>query len=71
MRVNCLLMSCDPNIQQAVAQVFAGIDLHVSEDAVSALELISRSHFDGFIVDCDGMKHGAEIMLAYLVIGEL
>jgi len=55
-------MSRDPKMQQAVAQVFAGIDLHVSEDAVSALELISRSHFDGFIVDCDGMKHGAEII---------
>jgi ActR/RegA family two-component response regulator len=55
-------MSRDPKMQQAVAQVFAGIDLHVSEDAVSALELISGSHFDGFIVDCDGMKHGAEII---------
>src|SRR5438552_5455934 len=55
-------MSRDPNLQRAAAQVFAGIDLHVSEDAVSALELISRSHFDGFIVDCDGMKHGTEII---------
>jgi len=33
--------------------------------------LSAEGHFDGFIVDCDGMKHGAEIMLAYLVIGEL
>jgi len=55
-------MSRDPNLQRAAAQVFAGIDLHVSEDAVSALELISRSHFDVFIVDCDGMKHGTEII---------
>jgi len=49
-------------MQQAVAQVFARIDLHVQEDPISALELISRSHFDGFIVDCDGMKHGTEII---------
>ena len=49
-------------MRQAMAPAFAGIDLHVHEDPISALELISRSHFDGFIVDCDGMKHGTEII---------
>ena len=62
MRVSCLLISSDPEVQRATAQVFGGIDLHVNEDAVSALELLSRSHFDGFIIDCDGMAHGTEIV---------
>ena len=55
MRVSCLLVSRDPEVQRATAQVFGAIDLHVNEDSLPALELLSRSHFDGFIVDCDGI----------------
>lgn len=47
-------------------QVLGGIDLHVNEDIVSTLELLSRSHFDGFIIDCDGMAHGTETLLEEL-----
>jgi DNA-binding response OmpR family regulator len=61
-RVNILLVSRDPEVQQAVAQVFAGIDLHVHDGPMSALDLIGRSHFDGFIVDCDGLRYGTEII---------
>jgi DNA-binding response OmpR family regulator len=61
-RLNCLLLSHDPAIQHAVAQVFAGIDLEFKEDTISAFELLSRSHFDAFIVDCDALEHGTEII---------
>jgi DNA-binding response OmpR family regulator len=57
-----MLISGDQAIQHAVEQVFVGIDLHVKEDTISAFELLSSSHFDAFIVDCDGMKHGTEIV---------
>jgi len=51
-------------MQHAVAQVFVGIDLEVKEDAISALELLSRSHFDAFIVECDTLEHATEIIPA-------
>lgn len=62
MLVNSLLVSCDPQVQDTTAQVFAGIDLRLREDSRSALELISRSHFDGFIIDCEGLEDGTSIV---------
>jgi hypothetical protein len=62
MRVNCLLVSRDPHVKNVVGEVFGGTDLRLREDAVAALEMIGRSHFDGFIVDCDGVQQGAEII---------
>lgn len=62
MRVNCLLVTRDPHVQQVVADVFAGIDLRLRPDALSALEMIGRSHFDGFIIDCDGVERGDEVI---------
>jgi len=62
-RFNGLLLSHDPAMQHAVAQVFVGIDLEVKEDTISAFELLSRSHFDAFIVDCDALEHATEIIL--------
>lgn len=51
-------------MQTLVAKVFAEIDLRVREDTLGALELISRSHFDAFVIDCDGMQRGTEIIVA-------
>ena len=62
MLVNSLLVSRDPQVQDTTAQVFAGVDLRLREDTASALELISRSHFDGFIIDCDGLEDGKNIV---------
>lgn len=62
MHVNCLLVTQDAQVKHTVADVFAGIDLRLRQDALSALEIIGRSHFDGFIVDCDGVDRGAEII---------
>lgn len=64
MRVNCLLVSRDSQVQKLVAEVFAEIDLRLREDTLAALDLITRSHFDGFIIDCDGMERGTEIIIA-------
>lgn len=62
MQVNSLLVARDPQVQDIVSDVFAGIDLRLREDTSSALELISKSHFDGFIIDCDGMEKGKDIV---------
>lgn len=62
MQVNSLLIAHDPQVQEIVSDVFAGIDLRLREDTSSALELISRSHFDGFIVDCDGIEKGRDVV---------
>jgi DNA-binding response OmpR family regulator len=62
MNVNCLLVSRDAKVQQVVADVLAGIDLRLREDALSALEIIGRSHFDGFVIDCDGVERGCEVV---------
>jgi DNA-binding response OmpR family regulator len=62
--LNGLLVSSDSHIQQSVAEIFAGIDLRVSKDSTSALQLINCTHFDGLIIDCDEMESGMEIIVA-------
>lgn len=64
MRLNSLLVSRDPDVQQAVADVFDGIEVRQREDGISALDVIGRSHFDGFVIDCDGIERGTEIIAA-------
>jgi DNA-binding response OmpR family regulator len=63
-RINTLVVSRDSQVQQSVAAVFSGADVRLCEDSVSALELIGRGHFDGFIIDCDGLDRGTEVILA-------
>lgn len=64
MRVNSLLITRDSQVQDTVAEVFAGIDLRLREDTQSAVELIGKSHFDAFIIDCDGTEDGRNILAA-------
>lgn len=47
-----------------MAEVFAGVDLRVSNDSTSALQLICCTHFDGLVIDCDEMERGMEIIVA-------
>lgn len=61
MRLNCLLVTHDPHVEQVVGDVFAGIDVRLRKDALSALEIIGRSHFDGFVIDCD-VDGGREVV---------
>jgi DNA-binding response OmpR family regulator len=63
-RLNSLLVTRDPDVEHAVADVFEGIELRVRDDSISVLDLIGRSHFDGFIIDCDGIERGTEIIAA-------
>ncbi len=58
------MVSRDSQVQTPVAKVFTDIDLRVREDTLGALELISRSHFDAFVIDCDGMRRGTGIIVA-------
>lgn len=62
MRVNCLLVTRDPQVENTVSDVFAEVDLRLREDALSALEVIGRNHFDGFVIDADGVERGPEVI---------
>lgn len=57
-------MSRDAAVREAVKDVFHGIEVRVRDDGISALDLIGRSHFDGFVIDCDGIERGTEIISA-------
>lgn len=39
-----------------------GASLHLRQDSVSAVELASRRHLDGFIMDCDDVPGGARAL---------
>src|ERR1700751_4631293 len=56
------MVSRDSEVQQSVAEVFAETDLYLAEDSLAATDLIARRHFDGFIIDCDGLKGGTELI---------
>lgn len=40
------------------------VNLEVRKDVPSALEIANRRHFDGFVIDCDGVPGGLDILTA-------
>jgi DNA-binding NarL/FixJ family response regulator len=64
MALQCLMVTRDPNLlshlRTSLTQHGASLDLR--QDSQSALELASRRHWDGIIVDCDDVPGGAEAM---------
>lgn len=38
------------------------VSLEIRKDVAGALELANRRHFDGFIIDCDGVSGGLEVL---------
>src|ERR1017187_5239882 len=60
MGLECLILSCDPIFVgqfQTSLRTF-GTSTQIRRDATSALELASRRHLDGLIIDCDDIPQG-------------
>ena len=62
MRLDCLVVSHDPEVLKTVSDVFVGMDLNFREHAASALETIVGNHFDAFIIDVDGVEYSSHVM---------
>ena len=62
MGLECLIVTCDPNLLgQVKASLGAhGASLDLRQDSASAIELASRRHWDGLVIDCDDVPGGRE-----------
>jgi len=62
MGLECLIVTSDPTLLGHVQASLAthGTSLDLRQDAASAIELISRRHLDGLVIDCDGVPEGAK-----------
>jgi CheY-like chemotaxis protein len=61
MRLECLVVTSDPTL---LGHLQAGLGAHGAlldfrQDSVSAIELASRRHLDGLVIDCDDVPGGA------------
>ena len=66
MALDCLLMTSDATVLRAVQTGLSvyEVNLEVRKDVPSALEIANRRHFDGFVIDCDGVSGGLEVLTA-------
>jgi CheY-like chemotaxis protein len=65
MGLDCLVVTCDPTLLGQIKANFSarGASLDLRQDSASALELASRRHWDGLIIDCDDVAGGAEALV--------
>jgi CheY-like chemotaxis protein len=61
MRLECLVVTCDSTL---LGHLQAGLGTHAAsldfrQDSASAIELASRRHLDGLVIDCDDVSGGA------------
>jgi CheY-like chemotaxis protein len=65
MDLECLIVTCDPVLLGHVQAGFArGTSFHLRRDSASAIELASRRHLDGVVIDCDGVPGGTRAIPA-------
>ena len=64
MKLDCLVVTGDPGLLGQIKANFStrGISLDLRQDSVSAVELASRRHWDGLIIDCDDVAGGANAL---------
>lgn len=67
MGLECLVLTADPALltEMRTTLVARGISLQFRQDSASAIELVSRRHLDGLVVDCDDVP-GAGAALSQL-----
>jgi hypothetical protein len=55
MSLNCLLLTSDATLLEVFRIAFSAVsvELEMRSDAASAIELTTRRHLDGFVIDCD------------------
>ena len=61
MSLNCLLLTRDATLLEVFRIAFSAVsvELEMRSDAASAIELSTRRHLDGFVIDCDDVSGGA------------
>ena len=64
MRLQCLLVTQERELLELVRPVLedCGIDLEVRAEAGSATEICQRRHLDGFLLDCDDVPGGRDLL---------
>jgi CheY-like chemotaxis protein len=64
MPLNCLLLTSDATLLEVFRTGFSGtsVELEMRRDAASAIELSTRRHLDGFVIDCDDVLGGADVL---------
>jgi DNA-binding NarL/FixJ family response regulator len=62
MGLQCLMLTRDPNLLSHIKTTLSdhGASLDLRQDSASAVELASRRHWDGIIIDCDDVPEGKE-----------
>jgi DNA-binding response OmpR family regulator len=64
MALSCLLLTSDAMLSKLMRTGFsaASVDLELRTDAASAIELSSRRHLDGFVIDCDDASGARDVL---------
>jgi len=64
MGLECLIVTSDPTLLGHVQTTLGthGASLDLRQDSASALELASRRHLDGVVIDCDDVPGGREAL---------
>jgi CheY-like chemotaxis protein len=65
MGLECLILSCDPVLIGHFEESFSKNEysLQLRQDSASAVELGSRRHLDGFVIDCDDVRGGKDALV--------
>jgi CheY-like chemotaxis protein len=65
MGLHCLVVTSDPTLLGQIKANFSarGVSLDLRQDSASAVELASRRHWDGLIIDCDDVAGGMEALV--------
>lgn len=65
MGLECLILSCDPVLIGHFEESFSTCEhsLQLRQDSASAIELGSRRHLDGLIIDCDDVSGGKDALV--------
>jgi DNA-binding response OmpR family regulator len=64
MGLSCLLLTSDATLLKVMRTGFsaASVDLELRTDAAGAIELSSRRHLDGFVIDCDDASGARDVL---------
>jgi CheY-like chemotaxis protein len=64
MGLNCLLLTGDAMLLEVIKSNLNAtkVELEMRTDAASAIELSTRRHLDGFVIDCDGVERSLDLL---------
>jgi CheY-like chemotaxis protein len=70
-RLQCLLVTQERELLELVRPALenSGMEVEVRAEARSALEICGRRHLDGFLVDCDDVPGGRELLASIRASG--